>query len=63
MFCIYMLPIGTYLKMKWTELNSKQEEGSEHAWAKKRNVFVLQASVGTVFVSYGVFVFVCQFLN
>ena len=42
MFCIYMLPIGTYLKMKWTELNSKQNNGEELVdRAKQRRVFIL----------------------
>jgi hypothetical protein len=57
-----MLPIGTYLKMRWTELNSKHNEEVGDR-ARKRRFFMLQASIGTVFVSYGIFVFVCQFLN
>lgn len=61
MFCIYMLPIGTYLKMKWTRLNSKQQLEQENK--KSRNMFIVEVSVGIVFASYGVFALVCQFLN
>jgi len=47
--------------MKWTELTSKQQGQQEHK--KERNIFIVQASIGVVFASYGVFALVCQFLK